>query len=48
MLAETEQPYVFPLDVVLENEDAVVVDLPVDDALRTALGELVQRGCAGG
>ncbi|NEK86037.1 hypothetical protein GCU60_09725 [Blastococcus saxobsidens] len=48
VLAETKQPYVFPLDVALGKDAPVVVDLPVDDDLRGALGDLVRRVCAGG
>jgi hypothetical protein len=45
VLAETKQPYVFPLTISVGEEPPVVVDLPVDDALRTALVDLVRRVC---
>jgi hypothetical protein len=45
VLAETKQPYVFPLEVSLGEEPPTVIDLPVDDALRTALADLVRRVC---
>ncbi|MCA0145879.1 hypothetical protein [Blastococcus sp. LR1] len=45
VLAETKQPHVFPLEITVGEESPVVVDLPVDDALRTALVDLVRRVC---
>ncbi|RZU33420.1 hypothetical protein [Blastococcus saxobsidens] len=47
VLTETKQPYVFPLEVAIGDASPVVVDLPVDDALRVALGDLVRRVCGG-
>ncbi|TYP87865.1 hypothetical protein [Blastococcus xanthinilyticus] len=47
VLAETKQPFVFPLAVRLGDAAPVVVDLPVDDALRAELSGLVDRVCAG-
>jgi hypothetical protein len=48
VLAEVKQPYLFPVGVRLGNEEEVVVDLPVDDGLRTALADLVRRVCRRG
>ncbi|WP_157944007.1 hypothetical protein [Blastococcus atacamensis] len=45
VLSETKKPYVFPLEVTLGEEPPVVVELPVDDELRTALADLVQLVC---
>ncbi|MCZ2859175.1 hypothetical protein [Blastococcus sp. VKM Ac-2987] len=47
VLAEVKQPYVVPLGMRIGDEP-VVVDLPVDDGLRTALADLVARVCRGG
>jgi hypothetical protein len=47
-LAETKKPYVFPLEVAVGDEEPVVLDLPVDDELRTRLAELVDRVCLPG
>jgi hypothetical protein len=45
VLAETKKPFVFPLTVVVGESDDVAVDLPVDDAQRAALQDLVDRVC---
>jgi hypothetical protein len=45
VLAETKKPFAFPLSVVVREEAAVPVDLPVDDARRAALQALVDRVC---
>jgi hypothetical protein len=47
-LAETKKPYVFPLEVTVGDEEPVVMDVPVDDELRTRLEELVDRVCLPG
>ena len=44
-LAETKKPYVFPLEVTVGEGEPVVMDLPVDDALRARLEALVDRVC---
>ncbi|TFV53413.1 hypothetical protein [Blastococcus sp. TF02A-35] len=48
VLAETKQPYVFPVELLQGEEAPVVVDLPVDDDLRAALADLVRRVCGAG
>lgn len=45
VLAETKKPFVFPLTVVVGEDDGVPVDLPVDDGQRAALQALVDRVC---
>jgi hypothetical protein len=45
VLAETKKPYIFPLEVTVGDGEAVVMDLPVDDALRARLAALVDRVC---
>ncbi|MGY1711665.1 hypothetical protein ACI8AC_19380 [Geodermatophilus sp. SYSU D00758] len=45
VLAETKQPFLFPLRVVVEGEDAVPVPLPVDRSQQDAFWALVQRVC---
>jgi hypothetical protein len=47
-LAETKKPYVFPLEVTVGDDEPVVMDLPVDDELRTRLVALVDRVCLPG
>ena len=46
VLAETKQPYRFPLEVRLGAAPPVVVDLPVDDRLAGALAGMVASSCA--
>jgi hypothetical protein len=48
VLAETKKPYVFPLEVVVGEDERVVVDLPVDEDLRAHLVALVDRVCLQG
>ncbi|MGY1825309.1 hypothetical protein [Blastococcus sp. SYSU DS0541] len=48
VLAEVKQPYLFPAGVRLGDEDEVVVGLPVDDGLRSALADLVRQVCRRG
>jgi hypothetical protein len=48
VLAETKQPFVFPLSVAVGEGEPVAVDLPVGDAQRAALQELVARVCTPG
>ena len=45
VLAETKKPFVFPLTVVVGEDEPVPVDLPVDDAQRATLQQLVDRVC---
>jgi hypothetical protein len=45
VLAETKKPFVFPLTVSVAGRDPVAVDLPVDDAQRAVLQQLVDRVC---
>jgi hypothetical protein len=45
VLAETKQPFVFPLSVVVGDADAVPVPLPVDAAQQEQLWALAQRVC---
>lgn len=45
VLAETKKPFVFPLEVAVGDDDPVVLDLPVDGALRRSLESLVERVC---
>ena len=45
VLAETKKPFVFPLTVVVGEDEPVPVDLPVDDAQRAMLQRLVDRVC---
>jgi hypothetical protein len=45
VLAETKQPFLFPLQVTVGNGDAVPVPLPVDEAQQGRLWELVRRVC---
>jgi hypothetical protein len=47
-LAETKKPYVFPLEVTVGDGEPVIMDLPVDDALRAGLERLVDRVCLQG
>ena len=37
VLAETKKPFVFPVEVTVGDGEPVVLDLPVDDALRSSL-----------
>jgi hypothetical protein len=46
VLAETKQPFAFPLRVSLDGADPVPVPLPLDDAQRDLLWQLVDRTCA--
>ncbi|MFW3171753.1 hypothetical protein [Geodermatophilus sp. CPCC 206100] len=46
VLAETKQPFVFPLQVVVDDADPVPVRLPVDAAQQDLLWQLVDRVCA--
>ena len=45
VLSETKKPYVFPLGVVVGDDDEVPLDLPLDQAARDQLAALVQRVC---
>jgi hypothetical protein len=45
VLAETKQPFVFPLTVVMGDANPVTVDLPIPDDVREQLHALVQRVC---
>lgn len=45
VLSETKKPYVFPLSVTVGDGDEVSLDLPLDEAARGLLAELVQRVC---
>jgi hypothetical protein len=44
-LAETKQPFLFPLRVAVGGRPDVPVHLPLDDAQRTRLQDLLGRGC---
>jgi len=48
VLAETKKPYVFPVEIVVGEDERVVVDLPVDEDLRAHLVALVDRVCLQG
>ncbi|MCF6735953.1 hypothetical protein [Blastococcus sp. KM273129] len=45
VLAEVKQPHLFPVGVRIGGRPEAVVDLPVDDGLRTALTGLVREVC---
>jgi hypothetical protein len=45
VLAETKQPFLFPLTVEVGDDEPVTIDLPVPDDLRAQLQALVQRTC---
>jgi hypothetical protein len=45
VLSETKKPYVFPLAVVVGDDDEVPVDLPLDQAAKDVLAAMVQRVC---
>jgi hypothetical protein len=45
VLAETKKPFVFPLSVSVAGAGPVPVDLPVDDAQKAMLQDLVDRVC---
>jgi hypothetical protein len=45
VLAETKQPFLFPLAVQVADADEVAVSLPVTDETRARLQDLVQRVC---
>ncbi|TWH74540.1 hypothetical protein JD78_03081 [Modestobacter roseus] len=45
VLAETKQPFVFPLRVQIGAAEEVAVDLPLDDGQRRQLQELLGRVC---
>jgi hypothetical protein len=45
VLAETKKPFVFPLSVSVRDAGPVPVDLPVDDAQKAMLQQLVDRVC---
>jgi hypothetical protein len=45
VLAETKQPYLFVLGVVVGDEDEVPMDLPIDQDDAGALAAMVQRVC---
>ena len=47
VLAETKQPFAFPLRLTVGDGDEVTVDLPLDDAQETLLQELLGRVCTG-
>ena len=46
-LAETKQPFVFPLSVGVGDAEPVPVDLPLDEAQRAVLTALLGRVCTG-
>ncbi|HEX2075431.1 MAG TPA: hypothetical protein VHF92_16725 [Geodermatophilus sp.] len=48
VLADTKQPYVFPLQVVVGGAEPVAVDLPLDEQQRGVLADLVDRTCGTG
>jgi len=45
VLAETKQPFLFPMTVQVGDTEPVDLDLPVPDDLRAQLQALVQRVC---
>ncbi len=45
VLAETKQPFLFPLTVEVGDDEPVTIDLPVTDDLRAQLQALVKRVC---
>lgn len=45
VLAETKQPFVFPLSVAVGDTDPVPVPLPVDGAQQAVLRDLLDRAC---
>lgn len=45
VLAEAKKPFVFPLTVVLDDEEPALVDLPVDQGQRDGLLALVEDVC---
>ncbi len=45
VLAETKQPFVFPLSVVVGDAEPVAVPLPVDEAQQALLWDLLDRVC---
>jgi hypothetical protein len=46
VLAETKQPFVFPLTVEIGAEEPVTMDLPLTPSVREQLADLVDRVCA--
>jgi hypothetical protein len=46
VLAETKQPFTFPLGIERDGQDEVVLDLPVTDEVRAQLQDLVDRVCS--
>ncbi|MGY1740802.1 MULTISPECIES: hypothetical protein [unclassified Blastococcus] len=47
-LAETKQPYLMPLEVVVDGGEPVSLDLPLDEAQRGQLRDLTDRVCTPG
>ncbi|NIH67351.1 hypothetical protein [Modestobacter marinus] len=47
MLAETKQPFVFPLRLTVGEGEEVAVDLPLEEAQEAQLQELLGRVCTG-
>ncbi|MCV2490318.1 hypothetical protein OF117_13190 [Geodermatophilus sp. YIM 151500] len=47
VLAETKQPFRFPVGVEVGEREPVVVDLPLDEPARAQLTEMVDRICTG-
>jgi len=45
VLAETKQPWLFVLGVVVGDEDEVPLDLPIDQDDAGALAAMVERVC---
>jgi hypothetical protein len=45
VLAETKQPFLFPMTVQLGDEEPATLDLPIPDDVRSDLQALVQRVC---
>ncbi|MGY1691132.1 hypothetical protein [Geodermatophilus sp. SYSU D01105] len=45
VLAEVKQPFLFPLQVAVGDDEAVPVPLPVDEAQQALLWDLVRRVC---
>jgi hypothetical protein len=45
VLAETKQPFLFPMTVQVGEEQPVDAELPVPDDVRAQLAALVQRVC---